>query len=404
MHYVLVALVKNTSNAMARSPDIVIFGGGIAGLWSLARLRAAGYDVLLLERDSLGGIQSLGSQGIIHSGLKFAIAGKVSTLAQSISAMPLKWRDALAGRGPVDLSKVSALADSQLLLIPKGIIGGVTKIVTQKILGQGVHELAPKEWPEPLKLSGFNGTAIFMDELVLDMPKVIEALVEPHKDCIKKIPFEESADPLGFLKKHNIKPKRIIYTSATSNHDIAKANDHNTGLETQKRPLLMGMMRGAPYPLYAHCIGTGEKPVVTITTHTCTDGTLVWYLGGLVAERSKDADPKEVYKATCAAFSKYLPNVDLSNVQWSVFPVDRSEGKSKTDGWMPDTPTIHHTADSLYCWPTKMTFAPMLGDMIIKTLAQDGVLPSGKKCEWEFLEEAPYAISPWEAARWTDGH
>ena len=68
-------------------PDIVIFGAGIAGLWTFHSLKKMGYDVLLLERESIGGGQTIASQGIIHSGLKFSLAGKVNKLAKSISAM-----------------------------------------------------------------------------------------------------------------------------------------------------------------------------------------------------------------------------------------------------------------------------------------------------------------------------
>jgi len=46
------------------STDIVIFGGGVAGLWLLNRLRREGYDVLLLESRTLGGGQTIASQGI----------------------------------------------------------------------------------------------------------------------------------------------------------------------------------------------------------------------------------------------------------------------------------------------------------------------------------------------------
>ena len=42
-------------------PDILIFGGGIAGLWLINRLNAAGYQCLLLETDTLGGDQTLAS-------------------------------------------------------------------------------------------------------------------------------------------------------------------------------------------------------------------------------------------------------------------------------------------------------------------------------------------------------
>ena len=40
------------------STDIVIFGGGIAGLWLLNRLRTEGYQAILLESRELGGGQT----------------------------------------------------------------------------------------------------------------------------------------------------------------------------------------------------------------------------------------------------------------------------------------------------------------------------------------------------------
>ncbi len=383
-----------------RSVDIVIFGAGIAGLWTFNRLKSMGYDVLLLEKKEIGCGQTIASQGIIHSGLKFAIAGKVSNLAQSISAMPLKWRAALKGEDDVDLSNAKTIANSQLLLIPKGMLGGITKVVTQKILGKSVHEIPKNDWPEEIKKSGFQGSVVFMNEIVLDMPSVIKGLAEPYKDAIRKISDSDSADPLEFLKKHNINAKKIIFTSATQNHQIASKNNNDKGLQTQTRPLLMGMMKNAPYPLFAHCIGKTEKPVVTITSHKDKNGDLIWYLGALVAEREKDDNPKKVYKAAIKAFKHYLPNIDTKNMLWASLPIDRSEGKSKTDGWMPDTPTIHHADNILYCWPTKMTFAPMLGDMIVKEIENDNILPSNNTTNWDFLPEASYTQTPWDNAKW----
>ncbi len=381
--------------------DIVIFGAGIAGLWTFHRLKYMGYDVLLLENKTIGCGQTIASQGIIHSGLKFAIAGKVSNLAQSIGAMPQKWRNALKGKGDVDLSSAKTLSNSQLLLIPDGIVGGITKLVTKKILGDSVHELPQEKWPDEIKKLGFKGSVIFMNEIVLDMPSIIRSLAQPYKNSIRKISMEEGNDPLTFLKNHNIEAKKIIFTSATNNHPLATKNNQGKGLETQTRPLLMGMIKNAPYPLYAHCIGKTDKPVITITTHKDKDGDLIWYLGALVAERKKEADPNKVYDAAIKAFKHYLPNIDISKMQWSTLPVDRSEGKSKTDGWMPDTPTIHHADGIIYCWPTKMTFAPMLGDMIISELKNDNIEPSKQETDWSFLPEVKYTKTPWDNTTWT---
>ncbi len=406
MRPALVDQVKNISSVMVKSPeptspDIVIFGAGIAGLWVFNRLCNLGYDTLLLEKESIGGGQTIASQGIIHSGLKFSLAGKVNTLAKSISAMPDLWRDALNGIGDIDLSTAKSNTQSQQLLIPSGFFGDLTKLVTQKALGNNVHAIERDDWPEEIVNSGFKGSLIFMDEPVLDVPSVLRALSAPHKNKIKKITEQQAANPFEFLEDNNIQTKQVIFTSARSNLIIAQSNHHNQGLETQARPLLQGMMKNAPFPLYAHLVGKTDKPLVSITTHHTKDGSLVWYLGGGAAERKKEADPNDVYQAALKAFKKYLPNIDFSNVEWATLPIDRIEGKSKTDGWMPDTPTIHRADKALYCWPTKLTFAPMLADMVLKDLQKQDIKPSNRSSDFSFLPDVKYADTPWDKAQWT---
>lgn len=381
----------------ARHADIVIFGAGIAGLWTHNRFRRAGYNALLLESSGIGGGQSIASQGIIHSGLKYAFAGKINKLAASISAMPDLWREALAGRGPVDLSAAQVNADSQMLLIPPGLMGGLIGLVTKKALGNNVHEIARCAWPEHIASSGFKGRLVYMDEPVLDIPSVLRALAGPYMDSIRQIHTDDS--PVEFLERHGITADYMIFTSAGSNRRIARQLGHDDGLETQIRPLLMGMMKNAPFPLYAHCIGASDKPVVTITTHEMPSGELVWYLGGSVAERSKDAPEHEVFEAARKAFKSCFPALDFSSAQWATLPIDRVEGKSAVDGWMPDTPTVHRHGNVFYCWPTKLTFAPLLAERLVGMIeappSGDGDIP-----DWSFLPSAPYARAPWETAQW----
>ena len=379
-----------------RSIDIVIFGAGIAGLWAFNRFKRMGYDVLLLESNTIGGGQTIASQGIIHSGLKYAFVGKINKLAQSISAMPDLWRAALRGEGHVDLSAAEYNAESQYLLIPGGFMAGLTKLVTKQALGNNVHEVPQNLWPKTIQSSGFKGTVIFMDEPVLNVSSVIKALVAPYKDSVRKIDMPD--DPFGFLKKHNIFAKHTIFTGAASNQTIATQQEHHQGLETQARPLLMGLLKPAPYPLYAHLVGSSDKPVATITTHEDKDGALVWYLGGHVAERARDSAPEDVYKAARKGLAKYLPHVDLSDVRWAALPIERIEGKSSTDGWMPDTPTIHSKENVHYCWPTKLTFAPLLAERL---LAKIDLKPSHHTTDWSFLPDVPFTEAPWDKALWT---
>ena len=97
------------------STDVLIVGGGIAGLWLNARLQRLGYSTLLVERGSLGGEQSVKSQGIIHGGAKYALHGALTGASEAIADMPRRWREALSGSGELDLSGVRLLSEAHYL-------------------------------------------------------------------------------------------------------------------------------------------------------------------------------------------------------------------------------------------------------------------------------------------------
>jgi len=67
------------------STDVLIVGAGVAGLWLNARLRRQGFSTVLVESASLGGGQSVKSQGIIHGGAKYALHG-----ALTITDLPIE--------------------------------------------------------------------------------------------------------------------------------------------------------------------------------------------------------------------------------------------------------------------------------------------------------------------------
>src|SRR5690606_9516637 len=72
--------------------DVLVVGGGIAGLWLLNRLVAAGYSAALIEKGDLGGGQTVHAQGIIHGGTKYNLRGRGSDSANALAAMPATWR------------------------------------------------------------------------------------------------------------------------------------------------------------------------------------------------------------------------------------------------------------------------------------------------------------------------
>lgn len=385
---------------MTRTVDIVILGAGIAGLWTLARLRRAGYDALLLERTAIGAGQTIAAQGIIHSGWKYSLLGGVSDLARSLKAMPAHWRNALEGRGDVDLSAAGLRASSHLMLSKRGLaadIRGVGARFTTR-----ARKLAANDWPDGLRDAGFDGSIDYMDEPVVDVPSVLRALADPAAGAIRRIDRDGGDDPASWLRARGIEARAMVVTAAGSNREIALAGGHGGDLEVQRRPLLQGLLRPAPFPLFAHLFeGSLDKPAVTVTSHDAADGSLVWYLGARVAERSKEADPQAVYDASRDVFARFMPALDLADRHWAVVPVDRVEGKASGGAWMPDAPTVHRIGTTLYCWPTKLTFTPLLGDIVVAELDRLEIRPSHRQSDFSDLPPVDYAVPPWDKAEWT---
>ena len=140
------------------STDIVIFGGGVAGLWLLNRLRQAGYNALLLESETLGGGQTLASQGIIHGGLKYALGGVLTGASQAIAEMPARWRAALRGEGDLDLSAVKTLSDHYYMWSNAGLRSRFKTFLGSKSLRGRIDAVPPAEYPAFFKAATVAGT------------------------------------------------------------------------------------------------------------------------------------------------------------------------------------------------------------------------------------------------------
>ena len=71
--------------------DTLIFGAGVAGLWLLDELLRAGRDAWLIESRALGAGQTVASQGIIHGGLKYTLAGAMTSWRSTGAGLEVHW-------------------------------------------------------------------------------------------------------------------------------------------------------------------------------------------------------------------------------------------------------------------------------------------------------------------------
>lgn len=353
--------------------DLLIVGGGIAGLWLLNRAIKDGLNAVLLEKDTLGGGQTIRSQGIIHGGTKYALNGVLTQASNTIKEMPQRWRDCLQGQGELDLSDVEILSDAHFMW-SKGSLGSkMTTFFATKAFRGRVEEVAKEDRPAVFKDKAFKGSLYRLSELVLNVPTLIDALRKPVEDNIFKADLLEAETEIsdGRIKSLvfpeqnlSIEPKQVVITSGEGFETLAEKLEISQP-EMQRRPLHMVMVKhDLKLPTFAHCIGTGSKPVATITTHPCDDGKQVWYLGGDVAETGVDRSREEQIKFARQAISKLLPWVDLDNAQWQTFHVDRAE-PMQSSLVRPDSAFAQQVGNCIVAWPTKLALSPDLSDQVL---------------------------------------
>ncbi|MBX9764953.1 MAG: FAD-dependent oxidoreductase [Pseudomonadaceae bacterium] len=366
--------------SQALSTDVLIVGGGIAGLWLNARLRRQGFATLLVESAQLGGGQSVKSQGIIHGGAKYALHGALTGASEAIADMPRRWREALAGNGELDLTGVRLLSDAHYLWSPGSLAGNITSFFASKAVRGRVDQVKGEHLPPALQHPKFKGKVYRLAELVLDVPSLIKRLSELAGDGLlaaERIePLHEQGELVGLVVDgREIRAQRIILSAGRGNAELLSALGLTQPAQ-QLRPLHMALVKGPTLkPLYAHCLGGGPKPRVTITTHPAADGQWVWYLGGDLAEADGVArDEAAQIKAAQKELSELLPWVDLSAAQWATLRVERAE-PAQSGLVRPDNAFLHEQGALMVGWPTKLALAPDFADRVLAALNRDGIQP-----------------------------
>ncbi|RTE67160.1 FAD-dependent oxidoreductase [Amphritea opalescens] len=361
--------------------DLVILGGGIAGLWLLNRAQQQGFDALLLETGDLGGVQSVRSQGIIHGGTKYALNGVLTQAASSIADMPSRWRACLEGQGELDLSGARILSEAHYMWSKASLGAKMTSFFASKALKGRVESVTAKQRPEVFNHPQFRGNLYKLNEIVLDVPSVIEALAQPLLPRIIKV---SAAEMQLCTDQNNIEAIQLPQLRIEAQRYITAAGEGTEALlqqlnvtqpQMQRRPLHMVMVRHAsPLPTFAHCISSGSKPVVTITTHPTKNGEHVWYLGGDLAEAGVNLSTEQQIQKAQTMIAELLPWIELKNPRWESFHINRAEPK-QSSLTRPDSAFAQAQGNCIISWPTKLALAPDLADQILAMLKIQEITP-----------------------------
>ncbi len=367
--------------SLTLNTDIAIIGGGIAGLWLNAQLRQRGFNTLLIEQNSLGGGQSVKSQGIIHGGAKYALHGALTGSSEAIAEMPERWRKALNGEGELDLRGVHLLSDAHYLWSPGSIAGNLTSFFASKAMRGRVDQVKGQQLPPALQHKDFKGRVYRLSELVLDVPSLVKRMAELAGDSLLHAqsitPRYVNQQLIGVqADNYRINAQRVVFCAGAGTEALLQAFALKKP-EQQLRPLHMVLAKGpALLPLYAHCLGGSSKPRVTVTTHPAADGQWVWYLGGNIAEADGVARSEtEQIQAAQSEVAQLLPWVPQDQIQWATLRVNRAE-PVQSGLTRPDNAFVTEQGALVVGWPTKLALAPDFSDRVIKLLERDNIQPS----------------------------
>lgn len=392
--------------------DVLIVGGGVAGLWLLNRLRNKGYDALLLEHEALGSGQTIASQGMIHGGIKYALSGALTSAANAIASMPEHWKACLKGAGNVDLQGCNILSEQYYMWPKSSVRSRLNAFLGSKALRGRVNSIDKADFPGFFQ-NTIDGPLYQLNDIVLDVPSLLETLSRPHREHIRKVDWQQSqliSNNHGGIQnliingdeRIEIEAQRYILTSGEGTQNLLRdfSLAQTSSIETQLRPLQMTMIKhNLLDPLYVHCIADqiSTTPEVTITTHICQDGKRVWYLGGELAEAGANRSPDEQIKAAKNKIEKLFPWCNFEQAQWQSFYINRAEAK-QADGKRPENPSIISSDNIIACWPSKLTLAPSLANEVISRFQREDFLPS-EQPELIDISSLPFpgiAVTPWD--------
>lgn len=390
--------------------DVLVLGGGIAGLWTLDTLHRRGYRVALLEQARLGQGQSIQAQGIVHGGGKYALRSVEDLPAmRAIREMPARWRAHLSGDRQPDLRDATLLSDSCLLWLASGdwrdrlSAWGMRPLLRHSgVLAVRPKPLPKADWPEVLQ----GAQAVYsMAEPVVAMGSVLDALAARNRSRLGRAEaWEFEREGEGHLLRgegFTIRARLLVLSAGVGNQALMDRLKIRS-VPMQRRALRMFLLRGPALPsLFGHCVA-GGRTRLTVTSAPF-EGETVWQLGGEIAEQHRNAPASTDFRsALLAELRRCVPGLSLSGLRMSTYDASRAES-ARSDGKRPSGVHLERASGRvLVAWPTKMALAPVLADEIATAIQETlgAASQDPGPLQWGLDAGVPTARYPWEEREW----
>jgi hypothetical protein len=357
---------ESVLGVMARHPhkaDIVIFGGGIAGLWLLALLRSYDYNAFLLESDAFGAGQSIASQGILHRGYKYLTDANFNRqIVRATFETFSYWRDAFwSSRARVPLPTELIASERVYYLSHDEKIIDLLKIAERELNITRPTQIQRDHWPSIFASCDSSSELFAAEEIVIDVPKLLGTLSARNSNWIYKLDGSQdvtfAGNEIRIGEEIALDARCVVFCAGKNNEQFLSKLD--VKIEMQDRPLSMVIAGPVENELYAHFSSRGLSPDFTITTHLDREGTRFWYIGGELAEKPESNLSTRSVDLAKAKLRQYLPD-DYNRIKgWKLHYVHRAE-PAQIGGGLPSSYFIHRHGHFLFAWPSKLCLAPAM--------------------------------------------
>jgi hypothetical protein len=384
--------------------DVLIFGGGAAGLWCLDRFRRAGYLTILLESTALGSGQTIQAQGIIHGGGKYALRGVRDFAAvRATREMPERWRQSLAGQLEPNLTEARVLSDRCYLWLARGSTlawtqswGFIPVLAKAGLLSSPPESVQESAWPEALRGSALS--VYSLPEPVIATGSLLQAISNLHQKYIYA--YNPSAVRFTGAKVEIpdtlIESRFIVFAAGNGNAELLQRAGIQRDL-MQCRPLGMVLLKGNLPSFFGHCI-VGGKTQLTITTPSPG----IWQIGGEIAEQlAHQNDPETASRIAIGQIRRGLPALDFAGAKIAIYRAVRAEART-ADLRRPSGVHVSCVAPRLVvAWPTKLCLVPVLAEEVFAAAMMELKEPGGYD-EAGLPHRAVPAVAryPWEEVKW----
>ena len=344
--------------------DLTCIGGGALGLWLMRCARQQGYDAALFEADTLGSGQTIASQGILHGGFKYALHGRWSSQATSLSTLPAWWQRTLTGQQQPDLRAVSILAREQLLLVRKGLRAQISSLLMRRTLSGRIMRTTAAPVAD---LMADLQSAWILQETVLDPHSLVTALSAPLSEHLfhhRVAAANWQHTNAGYILNtpyFRLQSRTFVLCAGAGNATLQPPDHH---IPMQLRPLHMVIVVHPELPsVFAHVLDGHSKPQITITSKDRGN----WYLGGALAEHGVKRGTNTQIAAAQTLMQECFPGIDWKQAQWRTLRINRAEAQQPRLR-LPADIGMHRHHNLIISWPHKLVRVPQAAAKILSML------------------------------------